>query len=137
MAQRKAGDAIGVFAYRLESDKPFDLVVENLQHQTAEHKFRVLHVHDVQATLAEKGFQRDPVKIVEICNAGFAHQALNHDMNVALFMPCRFAVYTENGKTIVTLGRPSLIAQMMPDAGLNELADSVEATLKNIMGKSV
>lgn len=125
------------FAYRLGSDKPFDEVVENIEKQTAEHKFRVLHVHDVQATLAEKGFERDPVKIVEVCNAGFAHEALGKDMDVALFMPCRFAVYTEGGKTVVTLGRPSMIAQMMPNAGLTELAVGVEQTLKSVMEKSV
>ena len=125
------------FAYRLESDKPFDTVVAAIEKQTAEHKFRVLHIHDVQATLAEKGFRRDPVKIIEVCNAGFAHEALGKDMNVALFMPCRFAVYTEGDKTVVTLGRPSMIAQMMPNAGLTELAVGVEQTLRSVMEKSV
>lgn len=128
---------MSAFAYRLESDKPFDEVVANLEHQTAEHKFRVLHVHDVQATLAEKGFQRDSIKIIEICNAGFAHQALQKDMHVALFMPCRYAVHTENGRTVVTLGRPSMISQMMPGVGLDELAADVEKTLKSVMEKSV
>ncbi len=128
---------MAAFAYRLESSKPFDEVVANLERQTAEHKFRVLHVHDVQATLAEKGFQRDPVKIIEICNAGFAHQALRKDMHVALFMPCRFAVHTENGRTVVTLGRPSMISQMMPGVGLDELAADVEKTLRSVMEKSV
>ena len=137
MSQTTATDMMAAFAYRLVSNKSFDEVVANLEHQTAEHKFRVLHVHDVQATLAEKGFRRDPIKIIEICNAGFAHQALEKDMHVALFMPCRFAVHSENGRTVVTLGRPSMIAQMMPQAGLNQLAADVEQTLRSIMEKSV
>jgi uncharacterized protein (DUF302 family) len=124
-------------AFRLESDKPFDTVVANIEKETANNKFRVLHIHDVQATLAEKGFKRDPLKIIEVCNAGFAHEALKKELNVALFMPCKFVVHTEAGKTVVTLGRPMMISEMMPQAGLDELAADVEATLKRVMEASV
>jgi uncharacterized protein (DUF302 family) len=125
------------FDYTLESDKPFDAVTEALEKATADHQFRVLAVHDVQATLAEKGFERGPLKIIEICNAKFAHQALKLEPTVALFMPCRFAVYTENSRTIVKLARPTMIAQMMPDAGLEEFAAGVETTLKKVMADAV
>lgn len=124
-------------AYQMKSDKSFDTVVSNLEKQTVEHKFRVLHVHDVQATLAEKGLQREPLKIIEVCNAGFAHEALGKNVNVALFMPCKFSVYTEGDQTVVTLARPSMIADMMPGAGLEDLADNVEETLKKVMAASV
>jgi uncharacterized protein (DUF302 family) len=97
----------------------------------------VLHIHDVQATLAEKGLQRGPLKIIEVCNSGFAHAALQKDMNVALFMPCKFTVYIEGAQTVVTLGRPTAISQMMPGAGLEKLAEDVEITLKKIMHKAV
>jgi uncharacterized protein (DUF302 family) len=52
-------------------------------------------------------------------------------------MPCRFTVYTIGDKTIVTLARPTMISQMLPEAGLEELAESVESTLKTVMEKSV
>ena len=123
--------------YTLASDKPFEEVVAAIEKNTAENKFRVLAVHDVQQTLAEKGLKRDPLRIIEVCNATFAHEALKSDINVALFMPCRFAVYTEDDKTIVKLARPEMISQMLPQSGLAELASGVEATLKNIMHASV
>jgi len=124
-------------AHTLKSNKPFEQVVSALEANTPKHQFRVLAVHDVQATLAEKGFQRGPLKIIEVCNAGFAHKALQKSPEVALFMPCRIAVYTEGGKTIVKLGRPTMIAEVMPQAGLDELASDVETTLKHIMQESV
>lgn len=123
--------------YRLTSDKSVEQVVTALEEKAAEHKYRVLHVHDVQATLAEKGLQREPLKIVEICNASFAHQALARDVDVAIFMPCRYSVYTEADQTRVSLSRPTMIAQMLPDSGLDELAASVEATLRTIVEESV
>jgi uncharacterized protein (DUF302 family) len=124
-------------AHTLETGKPFEQVVSAIESNTPKHQFRVLAVHDVQATLAEKGLQRGPLKIIEICNAKFAHQALQKDAEVALFLPCRYAVYTEGGKTIVKLGRPMMIADVMPKAGLEGLAAEVEAILKQIMRESV
>jgi uncharacterized protein (DUF302 family) len=124
-------------AFTLTSSKPFAEVVANLEKHTPEHQFRVLHVHDVQATLAEKGLTRDPLKIIEVCNAGFAFNALQKDLNVALFMPCKFTVYTDGSRTIVNLARPTMISQMMPGAGLEKLAADVEATLIAVMKESV
>jgi len=124
-------------AYRLESSKPFAEVAAALEKQTAEHKFRVLAVHDVQETLAENGFERGPLKIIEVCNASFAHQATQRDINVALFMPCKFTVHTEGDKTIVTLARPTLFSELLPDAGLDDLAAEVETTLKKVMAAAV
>ena len=120
-------------AYTLTTTKPFDEVVTALERLVPEHQFRVLHVHDVQGTLAEKGLQRAPLKIIEVCNAGFAHQALQKAMQVALFMPCRFTVHTNGTTTIVNLARPTMISQMLPDSGLDALAADVEATLKKVM----
>lgn len=125
------------FAHTLRSDKPMETVLAALEKAVADHGFRVLHIHDVQATLAEKGFQRDPLKIVEVCNSRFAHEALQKNMAVALFMPCRFTVYTEAGKTVVSLGRPTMIGQMMPQAGLEKLAAEVETTLTSVMTGAV
>ncbi len=124
------------FSYTLESDKPFDEVVTAIEENTAKHMFRVLAIHDVRATLADKGFERAPLKIIEVCNAKFAHQALQREPEVALFMPCRIVVYGGD-KTVVKLARPAMIAQMMPEAGLEEFAGEVESALKKAMEDSV
>ena len=128
---------IDKLAYRMESDKQFAEVAAEIEKQAVEHQFRALAVHDVQKTLAEKGFERGPLKIIEVCNAGFAHKATQKDIHVALFMPCKFTVHSQGNKTIVTLARPTMIADMLPDAGLNELAAEVEDTLKKVMAAAV
>ena len=125
------------FAIALETDKPFETVVANIEANVPKHQFRVLGIHDVTATLAEKGLDFEPLKIIEVCNAKFAHQALHRESDVALFMPCRYMVHAREGKTIVKLARPSVIAKMIPDAGLENLAGEVEETLKKIMKESV
>lgn len=124
-------------AYTLTSSKSFAEVVGNLEKHAPEHQFRVLHVHDVQATLAEKGLKREPLKIIEVCNSSFAFTALQKSIDVALFMPCKFTVHIEGPKTVVTLGLPTMISELMPQAGLEKLAAEVESTLKKVMEESV
>jgi len=122
--------------YQVESNRPFDEVVTFVEKLSVEKSFRVLHVHDVQATLAEKGFERGPLKIIEICNGKFAHEALAKDMSVSLFMPCKINVYTENGKTIIKAMRPAAIAEFMPEAGLGELAADVDKIVTEIVDRA-
>ena len=119
------------------SEKSFTDVVAAFERLVPENQFRILHTHDVQATLAEKGFQRGPLKIIEVCNAGFAHKALQINIDVALFMPCRYTVYEQNGKTTVSLGLPTLISQMLPETEFRALAKDVESKLTAIMHEAI
>jgi uncharacterized protein (DUF302 family) len=119
--------------YSVDSSRSFDDVVTDIEKLTVKHAFRVLHVHDVQSTLAEKGFEREPLKIIEVCNAKFAHEVLKKDMNVSLFMPCKINVFTEQGKTKIKAMRPSAIADLMPEAGLDELAAEVDKIITSIV----
>lgn len=121
--------------YTVDSDKSIDDVSALLEKITPENSFRILAVHDVKETLAEKGFEINPLKIYEVCNAGFAYKALRKDINVAMFMPCKIILRQEENKTIITLARPSMISQMLPDSGLEDLADEVEKQLKDIIDK--
>jgi len=123
--------------YTIATSKSVDQIVAQFEKLVPEHQFRILHIHDVQATLAEKGFEREPLKIIEVCNSGFAHKALNMSINVAMFMPCRYTVYNEGDSTKVTLARPGMISMMLPGVGLEELAADVEQRLKTIMEEAV
>lgn len=122
--------------YDVESERSFDEVVADVERLTAEKQFRVLHVHDVQATVAAKGFEREPLKIIEICNAKFAHEALGKNMDVSIFMPCKINVYTEGGETKIKAMRPAAIAEFMPGSGLEELAGDVDKIVTEIVDRA-
>ena len=122
-------------AYSIESAKSIDDISALLEKLTPEHNFRILAIHNVTETLAEKGFEIKPLKIYEVCNAGFAYNALSKDINVAMFMPCKIVLRQEKDKTVITLVRPSMISQMLPDSGLEDLAGEVEKQLKELIEK--
>jgi uncharacterized protein (DUF302 family) len=119
--------------YTCETNKGFDDAVAQLQERTAAKGFRVLYVHDVQSTLAEKGLERQPFKIIEICNSKFAHKVLGINEDVGLFMPCKINVYTKNGKTIISAMRPSMISEFFNKKELKEVADEVDAIVRSIV----
>jgi uncharacterized protein (DUF302 family) len=119
--------------YTCETKKEFSDAVTALQECTAAKGFRVLFVHDVQATLGEKELQREPFKIIEICNSKFAHKVLGINEDVGLFMPCKINVYTKNGKTIISAMRPSMISEFFQNSELKEVADEVDAIVRSIV----
>lgn len=122
--------------YTVTTEKDFPAAVQAVQEKCREKGFRVLHVHDVQATLAEKGFTRKPFKIIEICNAKYAHQALTADERVGLLMPCKINVYTLGGQTRISAIRPSILSQMLPGTGLEEMAGEVEEIIRSIVNEA-
>ncbi|HBC45999.1 MAG TPA: hypothetical protein DEO84_02495 [candidate division Zixibacteria bacterium] len=119
--------------YSCETNKDFNAAVTALQERTAAKGFRVLHVHDLQATMAEKGLERSPFKIIEICNSKFAHKILGINEDIGLFMPCKINVYTKNGKTIISAMRPSMISEFFDNKELKEVADEVDAIVRSIV----
>ena len=121
------------FAYSITTPKSFADVERDVQNAVAANGFRVLHVHDVQATFAEKGIQRDPYKIIEVCNVKYANQALKADTLIGLMMPCKINVFVENGATKVSLLKPSLLATFFPDAPLGPMAQEIETTLTAVV----
>ncbi|CAG0983596.1 hypothetical protein ANAEL_01885 [Anaerolineales bacterium] len=114
------------FDYTVETTKSVDEAVAAIETKAAEKGFRVLHVHDVQATLAAKGFETEPMKIVEVCNAKFASQVLAKDKKISLMLPCPISVFVEAGKTYISALKPRVIADYYPHANIEEIATEVE-----------
>ncbi|MDW7649971.1 MAG: DUF302 domain-containing protein [Bacillota bacterium] len=122
--------------YEVVSTKSFAEAVDAVIEKTKANGFRVLHVHDVQATLAEKDFKREPLKIVEVCNAKYAHTALQIAVTVSLLMPCRINVYETEGRTVISTVKPRSLAGMFDKPELQSFAEEVEDILLRIIDES-
>ena len=122
--------------YTCVTEKNFDDAVSKIEEITATKGFRILHIHDIKASLAEKGFQRGPFKIIEICNSKFAHKVLGINEDVGLFMPCKINVYTKDGKTVISAMRPALIGEFFKNDDLMETAKEVDAIVRSIVDEA-
>ena len=119
--------------YTVHTAKDFDQAVEAVKKATADAGFRVQFVHDLAATLTEKGFPRERVTIVEMCNAKYASQVLAADVKIGLMLPCPIMVYAEKGEVFITTMRATLIADLFPNAGISAVAAPVEKVLIDVV----
>ncbi|MCL6595645.1 MAG: DUF302 domain-containing protein [Firmicutes bacterium] len=122
--------------YRVETERDFDEAVRRVEEETAAAGFRVLHVHDVAATLAEKGFASEPYKIVEICNARYASRVLGEDPEVGALLPCKVNVYRRQGRTYLSALLPSAMAAFYPGPAVAEVAREVEQAVRAIVDRA-
>lgn len=122
--------------YQVATDKSFREAVEAVEAQTPVHGFRVLYTHDYQTILTEKGFNRGPLKIIEVCGAEIAYKVLQEEGLFSLMMPCRITVYIEEGKTKINTLRPTAMLQMFQKLELEEYAKQAEKILIEIIDSS-
>jgi uncharacterized protein (DUF302 family) len=122
--------------YTIVTTKDIDEAVAAIETKSKDKGFSVLHVHDVSGTLAAKGFAREPLKIVEICNAKYASQVLAKDIRISLMLPCPISVYVKEGKTYISTLRPRAIADFYPEADIKGLAEEVDAVVLSIVNES-
>lgn len=124
------------FDYTVITSKKVDDAVAAIEAKSQEKGFSVLHVHDVSGTLERKGFPRQPLKIVEICNAKYASEVLDKDIKISLMLPCPISVYVEQGTTFISTLRPKVIADFYPESNIKELAEEVDQIVLSIVDES-
>ena len=124
------------FDYTVITEKPFDEAVVAIEQETKKAGFRVLYIHDVTATLKEKGFEIEPFKIIEICNAKIAYTVLQADVKIGLCLPCKINVYVKDGKTYISGMRPIVLPQFFPEAKLSNLPEEVDKIIRGIIDRS-
>jgi len=114
-------------------DIDFDEALARVPEALKEQGFGVLTEIDVTKTLKEKldvDFRR--YRILGACNPPFAHQALQHSLDVGLLLPCNVIVYEgDDGKTVVSAIAPIQMMGVMDDPGMKDLAEAVQTRLQS------
>lgn len=125
------------FDYTKTTEKHFDDAVKSVEEEIAKSGMRVLHIHDVQENLEEKGFEREPFKIIEFCNAKYANDFLNADVKIGLCMPCKINVYIKDGKTFISGMRPIVLPQFFPEADLGNKPQEIDRKVQDIIDNAI
>ncbi|MEK7139171.1 MAG: DUF302 domain-containing protein [Patescibacteria group bacterium] len=124
------------FDYTQTTAKNFDSAVKSVEEEIAKAGMKVLYVHDVQQSLAAKGFEREPFKIIEFCNAKYANDFLNADIKIGLCLPCKINVYTQDGQTFISGMRPIVLTYFFPDADLGDKPQAIDRQIREIIDNS-
>ena len=124
------------FDYTVETYKAFDEAVEAVEEETTKAGFKVLYIHDIKKTIGANGFEIEPFKIIEICNAESAYTVLKVNIKIGLCLPCKINVYTKDGKTHISGMRPIVLPRFFPKADLGSLSEEVDKVIRKIIDSS-
>jgi uncharacterized protein (DUF302 family) len=124
--------------YIVETPKSVEQAVADLQAAVQRHRFGVLHIHNLQETLKQKGVDfPNACQILEICNPQKANQVLSEDMDLNMALPCRVSVYSERGKTKIGMMKPTAMLKMLSDSpALADVARDVEKTIVDMISEA-
>ncbi|WP_127531638.1 DUF302 domain-containing protein [Paenibacillus kobensis] len=127
-----------MFHYTVETTKTPDQAIEALTENLKTESFGVLWQLDLKGKLNEKGVEFDmPYYILEVCNPVEAKRVLSENPLVGYFLPCKLAVYAENGKTKIGMPKPTSFMGMIESEALMSIAADIEQRLTACIDKSI
>ncbi|MBD3177792.1 MAG: DUF302 domain-containing protein [Armatimonadia bacterium] len=120
--------------YKRKAKGSIDEVSARLESAAADNQFGVLGVHNLKDKLAAKDIELGcECRIFEVCNPGQAKKVLDRDMSIANALPCRIAVYEEDGAIQVTMLQPTELLGLFGQPELRPVAQDVEAAMERII----
>ncbi len=124
--------------YSKHSSHTLDQVDHRLREAAQRHKFGVLHMHDLAATLKSKGIELgSECRVYDVCNPQAASQALRSQMKVSAVLPCRISVFSDaSGVTVATVN-PTDLLKATGVSGVDDLAREVEREIVAIIDEAV
>ena len=115
-------------------DMPFAEAVSKIQAGLAAEGFGILCQIDVQAKLKEKlGVDFPRYLILGACNPPLALQALEHDVNLGLLLPCNAVVYERFGKVHVGIVNAEAMLSVAHRPELAHVAHEANARLRRAL----
>ncbi len=120
-----------------ETNKSVQETADAIQEIAPNYKFGVLHIHNVKETLNSKGIDfGNECQVLDVCNPNIANQLLTQDMSLSCIMPCKIAIYKDNGQTTIALNSlVQLVDDINPD--LVDIAQEAQASLIKIIEESL
>ena len=126
---------IEMFTYKIISKQSIEKISEEVLAACEKHKFALLHTYVYHEIVESKGFPINrKVYIYEICQAKTAAAMLTDFPHFSIFMPCKLAIYEENGNTVIsTMNMEIMLKAVSSSQELYKEATTLFGTLKTLM----
>lgn len=126
---------IEMFTYKIISNLSIEQITEKVPTACEQNKFALLHTYIYHEIVESKGFPiKRKVYIYEICQAKTAAVMLTDYPHFSIFMPCKLAIYEENGSTVIsTMNMEIMLQAINTNQDLYKEATSLFSTLKIVM----
>ena len=115
---------------------PFDEAVQNAENALKAEGFGVLCRIDIQAKLkATLGVDFPRYVILGACNPPLAHEALQHEINLGLLLPCNAAIYENEGQVYLGVVDAAKMLSVVGNPGMEPLAQGVNERLRRVVDR--
>ncbi|HLC63032.1 MAG TPA: DUF302 domain-containing protein [Candidatus Nanoarchaeia archaeon] len=114
------------FMYIVETKKNFDEAVVSVLKSVEQKGWAVFNIYDIKERLAAKGFNHEPLKIIEICSAKHANKLLGKNRLISICMPCKINIIEDKGKVKIAGMNPSMITEFFPEVKKEEIKEVEE-----------
>ncbi|MCS7228616.1 MAG: DUF302 domain-containing protein [Candidatus Kryptonium sp.] len=112
----------------------YEEAVNKVTEELKKEGFGVLTTIDVKETLKKKlDVDFDKYIILGACNPPYAYKALQAEYDLGLILPCNVVVYERDGKVTVSAFDPMVMAQMIDNPKLKEIAQEVREKLERVI----
>lgn len=120
--------------FELETGKDFADALAEVKKQLAARSFGVLWELNFKDKLQEKGLDfAQNFQVLEVCNPKQAKEVLDRHLDMGYFLPCKVGVYERDGKVYIGMLRPKTLVALAEKDDLKEVAQSVEATMREAL----
>lgn len=124
-----------VHYYQLETSKPYDDVLAELEIAITENNFRITgHSHVGKVIRRRENIDFPEYDTIQFCNLSHAKKLLQMSPHSVRHMPCNIVTYTYNDKTIVKV---RLVPTDTNNPELNQFAREMNDILKQIVDFTV
>ena len=123
------------YGFRTTLNVPYEEAIEKATAALKEEGFGVLTEIDVKATLKKKlnaDFRR--YIILGACNPKLAYQALQHELEIGLLLPCNVIVYeTDEGQSVISIVDPLSMLGVVENPKLDLIAQEARTRLQRLI----
>lgn len=117
--------------YQVETVKPYDEVLAEVEIAIAEHNFRITGHSRVGKVIRDRGAENFPeYDTLQFCNLTLAKVILEIDPRTIGYMPCNIVTYQYAGKTII---KTHLLREDTDNPQLNKFAQEMNPQLRQIV----
>jgi uncharacterized protein (DUF302 family) len=122
------------YGYARTLGLPFAEAVERARAALRNEGFGVLCEIDIKDKLREKlNVDFRNYVILGACNPPLAYQALQHELNIGLLLPCNVVVYEEGDRTVAAAVDAAKMLSVVENAALGPTAEKVNASLRRVI----
>jgi uncharacterized protein (DUF302 family) len=122
------------YGFSKTNDYSFEEAIQKVTDELKKEGFGVLTTIDVKDTLKKKlDVEFKKYTILGACNPPLAHQALQAEEELGLLLPCNVIVYEKDGKSVVSVFDPIVMAHIIDNPVMKSVAEEVKKKLEKVL----